>query len=128
MKFEYHLKGKGHSGRALRLKPLGPSQVESNLTNAARLVGKDALYFELKKSERRSGIKEMIVEFTDPVDDPRAEGTKWRKPTHDQFVDHDEYFTAKDWAVLESIYSDYHEVSAEEIEAISGKAVPLSEG
>ncbi len=127
MQFEYHLKGKGLSGRAVQLEPLEPDDAETMLTMAAKLAGPEATPIEIKKIEWRNGSKQFIKAYTDPCENPRAEGTKWKKPTPGQF-DHEmaKYFTAKDCQILEAIYREYHEVTQAELEAITGKALPVS--
>jgi hypothetical protein len=42
--------------------------------------------------------------------------------------EYNQLFTAKDHAVLTAIYRDLHEVNEEEVKAIVGKALPVSEG
>lgn len=126
---QYHLKGKGFSGRAVRLKELSPSEVEANLTSTAKTLSGDASIIELKKSEWRNGVKLMIVSFTEPCEDPFAEGVKWRKATGGMLEDLGEYFKAKDVLALEAVYREFHEVIPSELEAITGKALPFqSEG
>ncbi len=128
MNTQYHLKGRGFSGRAVRLRELDPIEVENNLTAAAKLVSSDASVIELKKVEWRNGVKLMITEYTDPCDDPFAEGVKWKKVAGGTLEDLGTYFKAKDVLALEALYREYHEVMPAELDAIVGKAVPVSEG
>lgn len=123
---QYHLQGKGFSGRAVRLRELDPAEVESNLTNAARVAGKDASIIELKKIEWRNGVKLMVSEFTEPCPDPFAEGVKWKKATPEMLEDLGKYFRTKDVLALEAYYREFHEVMPGELDAISGKAVPVA--
>lgn len=125
---QYHLKGRGFSGRAVRLRELDPMEVEANLTATAKLVGPEATIVELKKVEWRNGVKLMVAQMTDPCDDPFVEGVKWKKITGGMLDDLGTYFKAKDILALEAIYREYHEVVPAELEAITGKAVPVSEG
>jgi len=125
---QYHLKGKGFSGRAVRVRELDPIEVEDNLTATAKLVSQEASIIELKKVEWRNGVKRMIVEFSEPCEDPFAEGVKWKKVTAGMLDEIGEYFRAKDLLALEAIYRTNHEVIPSELEAITGKAVPVSEG
>lgn len=94
----------------------------------AKIVSKEASVMEFKKVEWRNGVKRMISEISDPCDDPFADGVKWKKVTLPQLEDLGTFFKAKDVQALEAIYRDYHEMVPSEIEAIVGKAVPVSEG
>lgn len=123
---QYHLRGKGHSGRAVRLAPLDPDMAELCLTQAAKLAGPEATPIEIKKCEWRLGSKLFIVKFTDPTEDPLK--ATWYKPKPGQF-DHEmgKYFTTKDVQVLENYYREYHEVSQAELDNITQTALPVSE-
>ncbi len=125
---QYHLKGMGFSGRAVRCRELTPQEVEDNLNSAAKLTGVNATVIELKKCEWRNGVKLMIVEFTDPCESVFAEGVKWKKVTGGMLDDMGAYFKAKDVVALEAIFRDWHEVMPSELEAITGGALKVSEG
>lgn len=128
---QYHLVGKGFSGRAVRVRELTPIEAEENLTAAAKLssgVSESTQILELKKVEWRNGVKLMITEFTDPCADPLAEGVKWRKVTPGLLDDIGAFFTAKDVGALEAVFRQMHEVTPAELEAITGKALPVSGG
>lgn len=126
--FQYHLKGKGHSGRAVRIESLPTHEVEDNLTSAAKLAGPEATGVQIKKIEWRNGVKLLVKSYTEPCENPMAEGVKWKKASVAAFDEEGlaKYFTAKDCAVLESLYRDYHEVTPAELEAIVGKPLPVS--
>ena len=126
--YQYHLRGKGHSGRAVRVEALPSHEVEDLLTTAAKLAGLEATPVEIKKIEWRNGTKSCVKFFTEPCEDPLAEGTKWKKATQESLDSLAEFFTAKDCQVLESLYRDYHEVTQKELEAITGKALPVTGG
>lgn len=124
---QYHLNGKGFSGRAVRVRTLDPMEVEDNLAAAAKLVSKEASVIELKKTEWRNGAKLMITEYTEPCEDPMAlESKAWKKAQPGQFDDLGTYFTAKDIAVLQHIFCENHEVKESELDAIMGKGLPVS--
>jgi hypothetical protein len=125
---QYHLKGKGFSGRAVRVRELDAIELEENLTAAAKMLSGDAQVLELKKVEWRNGIKRMVVEITDPCDDPLAEGVKWRKVVPGMLDDLGAVFKGKDMMALEAIFREMHEVTPTELEAITGKALPVSGG
>lgn len=126
MQQQLHLKGRGFSGRGVRVRDLVPSEVEENLTSAAKLLSKDASIIELKKTEWRNGVKRMLTEITDPCEDPMAEGVKWKKFTPAMADCLDDFFRPKDVQLLEHLYRDANEVVASEVDDIVGKAVPLS--
>lgn len=128
MKTQYHLKGRGFSGRAVRVRTLDPIEVEDNLKHAAKLVGMDATVLELKKTEWRMGSKLMLVEFTEPCEDPLAPEVKWSKVGPSVLDDFGAYFTPKDVQALEAIYRDANELLPSELDAITGKAIPVSAG
>lgn len=127
MQFQYHLAGKGHSGRAVRIEALEPDAAENCLTMAAKLAGTEATPIEIKKSEWRMGSKLFIVKYSEPCDDPMKPDLKWSTPKPGQFdQDMAKYFTTKDCQVLEALYREYHEVTQAELEAITGKMLPVS--
>lgn len=130
MATQYHLKGKGFSGRAVRVRELDPMEVEENLKAAGKLMtGQDAgagAMLELKKTEWRNGVKMMLIEISEPCEDTSA--AKWRKVSAVDLEDLGAFFTAKDVAVLEDVFRTNHEVMPAELEAIVGKALPVSEG
>lgn len=126
---QYHLSGKKMSGRVVRTKPLDPVTAEKVLSAAAKIVGKDATVIELKKCEWRLGVKAFIAEFSEPTKDPATLTAKqWKKVAADTLDDMGALFTARDCMVLEALYRDEHEVSQDEVDAIVGKALPVSEG
>ncbi len=125
----YHLKGQGHSGRAVKVEALPAHDVEDNLFAAASLAGPQATGLQVKKIEWRNGVKAFVKFYTDAnCEDPTAADVKWKKASVQAF-DEDglaHYFTAKDVAVLESLYCNYHEVTPAEIAAIVGKPLTVS--
>ena len=124
---QYHLKGPRHSGRAVRLKELSSSDVNENLTQAAKLVSKDASVLELRKAEYRLGIQRFVVEISDACADPLDPTVKWKKVDPASFTEGlDSFFTAKDVQILEALYREYHEVSQQSLDDIMGKAIPVS--
>lgn len=125
MKFQIHLKGKHHSGRGVRYVALDPDAHEAVLVGAAKVVSPEATILELKKIEWRNGVKCFVVEVTEPTEDPLT--AKWRKVTPGDLEDLSQYFTAKDVVVLQALYRELHEVDPAEVEAIVGKALPVSE-
>lgn len=126
---QYHLTGKRHSRRAVRVEELDDITHADNLAAAAKTLGPEASIIELKKMEWRMGLRMFIREISDPCDDPFDPGVKWKKLTVADFEDGmAKFFTTKDVAVLEAMYRDYHEIAADEIETIMGKGMSVSAG
>lgn len=128
MNTQYHLKGRGFSGRAVRLRELGPADISDNLTNAAKLVGPEATLIEMKKIEWTNGVKRMLAEISEACEDPLVDKVKWKKVSPADLDDLGSYFKAKDVLALEAIFRENYEVVPSELAAITGKAVPVSEG
>lgn len=122
---QVHLKGKYHSKRVVHVRMLDAFEVEDNLTQAAKLLGKSAEYFEIKKTEWRNGVKRFILAVSDPVDTV-AEAKMRKVNIADLDATFSDLFTAKDQQVLEAMYREFHEVSVDEVDAIVGKALPVS--
>jgi len=122
------LKGKGFSGRAVRVRELDPLDVEKNLTAAAKTVGANATVIELKKTEWRNGVKLMIAELSEPCEDPLAANVKWKKVDLATLEDLGSLFKVKDVLALEQIYRESYEVTQTDLDAITGKALPVAEG
>ncbi len=124
---QFHLTGKGYSGRAVRVRELSPEEVEENLTNAAKLAGEEATIIQLKKLEWRKGSQSCLVEFSEVCTDPMAEGLKWIKVTQSHLDNFGKYFKAKDQLSLEAIYRENHEVTQSELDEITKKGLPVAE-
>lgn len=122
---QVHLTGKWHSKRVVHVKMLDAFEVEDNLMQAAKLLGKNAEFLEIKKTEWRNGVKRFIVAVSEPVEN--AADAKVR-PVNIADLDatFTELFTAKDQQVLEAMYRDFHEASVDEVDAIVGKALPVA--
>lgn len=128
MKQQIHLRGKGYSGRAVRIKTLDASTIDANFMAAGKLAGDEASGVEIKTIEWRNAVKQFITEFSEPCESAVAETTKWRKPKPGEFDERmDEIFTVKDIQTLIYQYKMYHEVTLAEVEAIVGEAITLSE-
>lgn len=124
---QYHLIGPRHSNRAVRVKELTSADASENLTQAAKLVSKDASVLELRKAEYRLGIQRFVVEISEPCADPLDPKVKWKKVDPASFTEGlDAFFTAKDVQVLEALYREYHEVTQQALEDIMGKAIPVA--
>jgi hypothetical protein len=121
------------SGRGIRFKALGPSDHEKLSLDAAILVGGDATMLTLKRTEWAMGVKRMLTEVT--VEGGYNQETllgpdvKWKKVTlQDVDGSYDKWFNAKDHGVLTELFRQYHEVSMDDLKAISGKVLAVSGG
>lgn len=93
------------------------------------MMGADAIYPELKKREWAIGIKQFIREMSEPCTDPLDPKVKWKKmdvSCYDEGLA--KYFTVKDVLTIEAIYREYHDVTKDELDAITGKAIQVSAG
>lgn len=131
---QVHLSGKRCSGRGVRFRELSASEVEENAENAAKValdptakINANAA-MDLKKAEWRMGSKRMVVAVTKKEGLKDLSGAEWMPLTQAELdADWAKYFNAKDSAMLQALYREYHEISDEEIEAVVGKAVVVSE-
>lgn len=126
-----HLKGLHCSGRAVKFQPLDPDERDAILLLAAKEVGADGTMIDLKRMEWKYGVHKMIKQVSvEPVDgDPNDPSVKWKKHTPETMdQEYSKLFTAKDHALLTAAFRVYHEVSDQEVNAIVGKALTVSEG
>jgi|ERR1041385_4699221 hypothetical protein len=119
------------SGRGVRVVELTATEKDAVTLDAAKQVGKDASVADFRVTEIHYGVSRMIKQVSDKKYDTMeallAPDVKWKDTDPGDLEDnYDKYFTAKDDAVLSAIYRKLHEVSADEIEAIAGKALPIS--
>lgn len=124
---QFHLTGKRHSGRAVRVEALDDVSVSENLTNAAKQVSGEATIVELRTIEKRLGLQLFIKEISEPTKNPLDPSLKWTKVNAASFEDGlSTFFTAKDVQVLEAIYRDFHEITKDELEMIMGKGMVVA--
>lgn len=120
------------SGRGVRVVELTPTEKDSFTRNAARMVDKGATVADFKLSELREGVMGMIKQVTlgkykNQEELVATQPKEWKDVDGlDLAQYYDTYFTAKDDHVLTIFYRRLHEVSAEEIEMIVGKAQTVS--
>ncbi len=118
-------------GRGVQFKLLTPSEIGKVSQNAAKIVGTDATIIDLKKMEWLLGVKAMLCAVTVAKGLKTIVGKdiKWKElNAMDIDMEYDKLFGGKDSQVLEAVYRQYHEVSQSEVDAIVGKALPVSEG
>src|ERR1700690_545085 len=119
------------SGRGIRVKELSSSAKDRVTKNAAKLAGKDASVIDFRMCELHEGVVAMLDSVT--VDKfPTNESiisadVKWKNVNPGELADnYDKYFSAKDDTVLSNIYRKLHEVTVDELEAISLKVLTVS--
>lgn len=124
-----HLVGKRASGRAVRVQELGPDEKDDLMIQAAKSLGKDASILELKRREWKMGVLSMIKQVsTVPVKDANGADVKWKSYSYDELEEaYKTLFTSKDHSLLVAAFRHFHEVTEEEVDAIVGKALPVSE-
>ena len=129
---EIVLNAKFCSGRGVRFKVLDPYEHDAITLDAAKVVGMEGTMIELRKLEWKMGVKRMIVAVTKDggykdTDDLISKEAAWRKMTvKDLDEEYNKLFTAKDDQFLCAMFRQYHEVSEDELQAISGKARTVS--
>lgn len=147
--YQLHLSGFGMSGRGVRLRQLEPALVHQVEEDAAKLMGPGATAYAFNQAVLAEGVSRMVAEITEPVmgvrevvGDEAEPGAKpaapvprtpndpdveWRPVTLQQMkASAASWFTARDVAVLEQMYARLHQVSQLEIDAIMGKALPVT--
>jgi len=122
------------SGRGVRVVELFPSEKDDVERKSAHEIGKDGTFSDLRLAMLRRGVYQMVKQVTASNGTKKAEDllspdTKWKVVDLSDLEDnYDKYFTSKDDAVLGRIYHKLHEISADEIDAIVGKAQTVSAG
>lgn len=128
------------SGLGVRVRRFRPSEKDKNFRNAAIEAGEEATLYDLRSCELRSAVRNTLVQITevgtyatmaDLVEaDQKALAEKksiWRDVKATALEDEwDDLFDSRDDAMLIAIYKAAHEVSADDVRAIVGKALPVS--
>jgi|SRR6478735_289675 len=129
---QYHLNGKGFSGRGVRLRQLEQPELDAAFRTAAKLAGAEATMADVRVIEQHECVLRMVLEVTEKGGLATLEGAAWRKVTQQELEDEEgryrfgKLFTAKDTAFLRRIHRDWHQLSEAEVEAISGNGLPVS--
>lgn len=130
------LRGQYSSGRGVRIRMIDPDEKDRAATNAAQTLGKDATGAEYSAAVERQILLTAIVAVTresrldektvmtavwEPMDFAKLEleGSEWQ---------YKRLFTAKDDSLLISISRRMHGATGEEVDAILGEAIPISNG
>jgi|GEM_PF-3714861 len=126
--YQIKLEGFGMSGRGVRLRQLDLALVHQVEEDAAKLVGKDGTAYGFNQAVLAEGVARMVAEVSDPTGDvPEGGSVEWHPVTLQQMkASAGTWFTARDFAVLEQMYSRLHQVSQSEIDTLLGKALPVT--
>lgn len=126
---QIHLNAKGCSGRGVRVALLDPTQKFAVLEGAARDVGADATMMHLREREARDGVCAMVVEITEPGQKTlQGDGVAWKRVSAEHLDTHlDDVFNTKDFEVLKQLYRRWHDAALEEVDAIMGEALDVTE-
>ncbi len=131
---QVHLSAPGMCRRGVRVRTLMASEIhEIEQRVAARLAAKakedsrELTYVEVTNAVVTEAVKAMIHSYTAPVDD--LQGATWT-PANQLTLETQwlklGFGRAKDQAILNRVYSHLHEVNKEDIQAILGKALPVT--
>ena len=139
MSYLFHLSGYASSGRGVKVRQLNPTEVDAAGVEAARSVGKDCLNVEYNQAKAKELVERMLVAVTKAtglksMDEVKAlPASEWVPLTQAKLNDPEgEYrfnkiFTARDDGLLCGITSRLHIARVDEVEAIMGKALMVSE-
>lgn len=131
MKYQSYLP---QSGRGVKFTLLSPTVRDKVLTDAARVCGDNANFFELRQTEARLGVKMMLSEITEKSDltedDLLKPETKWKKLSFAEIDDkYDAMFAdPREHQALCALFRHFNDASPDEVRAIVGKTLPVSEG
>ena len=132
------LNAKQCSGRGVKIKTLAPEERDRVSVVAAQLIGKDATNLEYSVAQTQELVKRCLVAVTKSagfttMDQLLEGGTEWVKVQQADLENQlgpltfAKLFTAKDDDILTRIVTSLHVASKDEVDAIAGKALMVSE-
>lgn len=132
---QFVLKGKGCSGRGVRIRTLSPTQRSTIIETAARSLGADGTVVELRAAEAVASVNSMVVAITEQTGlkdsaelISKAAELKWLPMTAELLDENfSKYFGAKDQSALIAIFRSYHEVTEKEVDDILGEVQDVAE-
>jgi len=120
----------GMSNRVVRYRILNPDEVAKVTAEAATLAGEGASGRDFYLKQRMCLVQEMVVSYSVPTDDPMKLTDKdWKRSNPPDYLvpgAWSKVFTTKDTGFLQREYEKHHEMSAELVEILSGKALPVA--
>ncbi len=121
---------RGMSGRAVRYRTLNPDEINKAYDFAATMLGEGASQRQFSLLGRMYLCYSIVTEYSDPTDDPLDPKLKWHTANAGDFMKSPDVwsaiFTAKDTTFLQKQYSDWHEMSSDEVDLLAGKAIPIT--
>ena len=120
----------GMSNRAVRYRLLDVDKLQAIAKDAATLAGEDATGAEVYSLTRMHCLYAMVAYVSPPTDDPLALDEKlWTKCSSTNFMIPGEWsklFKPKDTQVLLGEYRKWHEMPNDQMDVLSGKAIPVA--
>lgn len=130
------LKGQYSSRRGVRIRMIDPHEKARAATNAAALMGKDATGMEYQAEVERQILLTALVAVTKEkgLDAESVMNAKWEDLDFAKLelagseFEYRKLFTSKDDSMLISISRRMHGATVEEVDALLGEAIPISDG
>lgn len=128
---QIHLKAPNMSQRGVRLRLLSYPVVQQCQNDAAKLVGPDAGFAAFRNAYHSEALRRFVAEVSEPAG-TLTEDTPWRALTVADLTTPggayqlESMFSAREIAVLESLFRQHHEVTQDELDMITGKASPVA--
>lgn len=123
---QYHLRGKGFSGRCVRLRVLTGDELDKYFDNTSMLLGKDATMGELLTKHKLYCLKATVIAMTEPNSESPTKNSGWEKVSFEKVqTEFDTLFTAKDREMIGRIYNQNHDPNQAEIADIMGGGIPV---
>ena len=122
---------RGMSNRVVRYRaPLSPDEITKAYDEAAVMVGEDGTRRQFSVLGQMYTCYAFVTEYSEPTDDPMNPKLTWKKLNVADCMKSPEawssIFTAKDTTFLQKQYTEWHDMTAEEVNLLSGKAIPVA--
>ena len=120
------LVGAGYSGRGVRVRMVGWKQQMAIEKSAAATITPESKQIEYTAEIQRYGTYAMIVSITEPCTPGEHVAGPWKPMTAAILEESwDDFFTPKDTSAIRQMHDRMHGVTAAEVDAIMGKAIPF---
>ena len=129
------LTGKYSSGRGVRMRMIDPAEKDRAANNAAQMMGKEATGIEYSAAIERQILLTSIMAVTrqGSLDKESVMTAEWEPMDFSKLelagseFEYSRLFTAKDDSLLIAISRRMHGVTSEEVDALMGEAIPISD-
>lgn len=127
------LKGKHCPCRGIKVRELTYAQRMKIFETAAAEASEDTPMAMIRVKERLAGVCSFLVGVTEKAGFKTSEGlkaadVKWRPLTVEDLTENlEKHFSSKEVSLLVSLYADMHETSKEELDAILGEGLDVTE-